>query len=359
MTRFPSIFGAALKKAGIGFAIAAALAATPAFAQSKLIAQSGSSAPTLSQIPLFVAQEAGFLKTENLEVELRFSPGAPQATLIAASGGADIGLVTLEPVIQGYDKGVRGKAIFSIYARQHFYYAVLDESPIRKIEDLAGKRLGVVNSGTAAIPFAKSMLRLIGAPSDDSLFLPVGLGDAALAALKTNRVDALAHWDAVYGAMERQGVKLRYFHHPALAEFGSGAIFVSDRTLAEKRAQVVGFARAYAKGIHFFLENPAAALAIYWKRNPAAKIGANDDEALRNGLKEAGFLIETFRLPAQANRQLGEYDLNLARAFFDVFLQQGLIPRAIDPAAIIANGFNAEINNFDVAEIRKIAREWK
>src|SRR5436309_2568434 len=80
-----------------------------AAAQAKLVVHGGSPSPNIAYINLYVGQQAGLFKDEGLEVEVRYASGAAMATQIAASDGADIGDVTYEPFLLGYDKGLRGK----------------------------------------------------------------------------------------------------------------------------------------------------------------------------------------------------------------------------------------------------------
>ncbi len=110
-----------------------------AHAQTKLIEQAGYPVPDLSNILNLIAEQAGFFKEEGLQVEVRYSTGGPQATQITASGGADVGQVTQEPPIQGYEKGIRGKIFYTQFTRLIYHLAVPADSPIKSIADLAGK----------------------------------------------------------------------------------------------------------------------------------------------------------------------------------------------------------------------------
>src|SRR5437763_15831955 len=80
--------------------------AAPAEAQVKLSLQTGATAPGIYLANLFVAQHAGFFRDEGVEVEIRYTAGGPLATQIVASGGADLGDVTFEGLLLGYDKGI-------------------------------------------------------------------------------------------------------------------------------------------------------------------------------------------------------------------------------------------------------------
>ncbi len=101
------------KASALVCAIGLSLALGSAQAQEKkFIAQGGAPVPYTGFLPLYVGQQAGFFKEEGLDVEVRYASGAPQGTQVTAANQADAAVVTVEPSINGYDKGIRGK-IFS------------------------------------------------------------------------------------------------------------------------------------------------------------------------------------------------------------------------------------------------------
>jgi hypothetical protein len=53
--------------------------------------------------------------------------GGPQATQIVAANQADASLATVEPVINGYDKGIRGKIFARTNAELIYYIAVPED----------------------------------------------------------------------------------------------------------------------------------------------------------------------------------------------------------------------------------------
>ena len=299
--------------------------ARPAQAQTKLIEQAGYPAPDLSNILNLIAEQVGFFKEEGLQVEVRFSTGGPQATQITASGGADIGQVTQEPAIEGYDKGVRGKIFYTQFTRLIYHIAVPADSAIQSIADLKGKKIGVSNMASASLVVARSALRQHKVPIEGDTFRPVGLGDGAVAALRTGQVQALSMWTAAYASMMRAGISFRFLYHPTVAEIGSGGFFASDKVLAEKRDSLIKFARAQAKATVFVLENPEATLRLYWKANPAGRGGGTDDEAMKRGLVEMSTLRPVYSTEKHADKRYGFADMAGIQTYVDMFRDEGVI----------------------------------
>src|SRR4051812_13304260 len=147
-------------------AVCAALtifALTAAQAQEKkIIVQGGAPVPYTGFLSVYVGQQGGFFKEEGLEVEMRYASGAPQGTQITAANQADVGVVTVEPTINGYEKGIRGKIISRINNHLIYYIAVPEDSPIKTVADLKGKKIGVASFGSAAVPVVRSILRSAG-----------------------------------------------------------------------------------------------------------------------------------------------------------------------------------------------------
>ena len=343
---------------GVTFAACLALSA-PASAQTRLVQQAGFPAPDLSNILNFVAEHAGFFKEEGLQVEVRFSTGGPQATQITASGGADIGQVTQEPAIEGYDKGVRGKMFYTQFTRLIYHIAVPADSPIQSIADLKGKKIGVSNMGSASLVIARSALRHHKVPVESDTFLPVGLGDGAVAALRGGRVQALSMWTAAYASMMRAGLPFRFLYHPTVAEIGSGGFFVSDKMLPEKRDSLIRFGRAQAKATLFMLESPEAAVRIYWKGNPAGKSGATDEEAMQRALVEMNTLRPVYSTEKNADKRFGAANMAGIQTYVDMFRDEGVIARSVPAAELVTNDLIGPINDFDQAKVRALARNWK
>jgi len=335
------------------------LAPASALAQTKLVLQAAFPVPSVSLAPVYIANEAGFFKDEGLDVEIRFSSGGPQATQIVASGGADLALVTIEPAIQGYEKGIRGKAFYRYYTRLPFFIAVPADSEMKTAADLAGKKFGVSNMASSTIVITKSTLRQAAVAITDDAFLPVGVGDSALAALRSGQIQALALWDSAYASMLRTGVAFRYIYHPTMAGFGSGMFFASDSTLAAKSTALTRFARAVAKGTVLYEENPAAALQLYWKANPAAKVGGSEEQARATGLAEITYMTDTFTLAKKPDKRYGLQEMEKLQQYSDMYRDEGLIGARVNAADIATDALVAQANDFDLEQVRALARVWK
>lgn len=333
--------------------------ATACAQDTKLIVQGGAPVPYTGFLQVYVGQQGGFFKQEGLDVEMRYASGAPQATQITAANQADVGIVTIEPSINGYDKGIRGKIFSRINNKLIYYIAVPDDSPIKTVGDLKGKKIGVASFGSAAVPVIRSILRSGGIePASDTL-LPVGVMDQAMAALRSGNVQALGLYDGIYFGLERTGYKFRYFKHPALENFGNSGLFASDETIKSKRDQLCRLGRAYARATLFSVTNPEAAMRLYWKAVPAAKRGADDAEAMKNGLAEVEPMLKVLDLGFSPAAKYGTIDRTAFEKYMELNKQEGVLTAVPPVDAIATNDFMTCINDFDAEAVRKMARDWK
>jgi NitT/TauT family transport system substrate-binding protein len=154
---------------------------------------------------------------------------------------------------------------------------VSEDSPIHAITELKGKRIGVVNLGSGAVPFVKAMLSHANVDPNSVELLPVGTGAQALAAYNAHRVDALSLFRGQHAQLENLGMKLRYFTAP----YPSGVLAANDAFLKENRAAVVHALQGVVLNCVFMIANPEAAVRAYFKMFGAPK--GDMEQALREG----------------------------------------------------------------------------
>jgi len=331
------------------------------YARSKsLVLQVGSQVPSVSTLLIYIAEKAGFLATEDLDFDVRYTANAPTAMQLVAAGNADVGVLTAEPLILGYDKGLRGKMFFAQQKPLNYYIAVPDASPIRSLADLKGKVIGVSNLGSAAVPVVGSMMKTVGAAQGkDYTLAPVGVLDQAVAALKSDRVAAIALWESQYAALARIGLPLRYFHHPTLGDFGNNGFAASEATIKNKPDALCALGRSLTKALIFVRENPVAALKIYWSVNPAARDSGDPDAAEVSGLREINYIVKGYRTYTDGQKDFGQVDRDGFQRYMQLYKDEGLLNKMPPIDDLVTNQFVECSNKIDAEAVRKLAHEWK
>jgi len=152
---------------------------------------------------IFVAYEKGFFKDEGLEPELvKCSWAAYKDNLALGSYDITHHLVMyfLKPIEQGLDVRFLGGVHTGCLRVQTGV-----DSPIHKIQDLKGKRIGVPGMGTPPFVFANRVLGTHGVdPSTDISWKVYPAGELGLA-LRKGEVDAVANAEPIGSLLIAQG----------------------------------------------------------------------------------------------------------------------------------------------------------
>ena len=321
-----------------------------AAADMDIVVQSGAPVPNITDLPLYVGQEAGFFTDEGLRVKVQYGNGGSLAAQLASSGQVQISTNTFEPNIIGYSQGLHGKVFFQVNQKLTYYIAVLDSGDIRSVADLKGATIGVASKGSTALPIAEIMLKRAGVDPKSVTFLPVGVGTPAAAALNNGTVKALALWNGAFAAIEAAGTKLRELRDPELKEYGNGGTWTSDKFIAEHRDAVAKYARALAKSLVLIRDYPEVSAQMYFAVNP---------EARKLGLEAVTTQIKYVGRDFSQTRPLGEMNLANEEKLIQLFSEaQGVSnpPKATD---IMTNDFIKEANNFDDGKVAAAAKSYK
>lgn len=311
---------------------------------------------------------AGFFDEEGLDVELKSARGSSLGAQLVITGQADVVHAgTSVGLMVPASKGSPLVAFYNMITQNFQMPAVPAESPIRNLLDLKGKKLGVIGQATATVPIVKAVLEDAGVDPNSVIFVDVGYGAQAAAALwLTKQVDALAMYDSVYSAIENVNpdkYKLRILTSPLSDRISfQTALIAKPETLKTKRDALVRLARAHAKSTVFALENPDAVVRLHYKRYPEQRPSNTDDAtALALGRRSLLARLDHMRIDNMVVKRdkwgfMHEVDVN---TYVNMLKKIGDVDKSLDPKTIYTNELIDEINRFDVAEVKRRAREFK
>jgi NitT/TauT family transport system substrate-binding protein len=359
-------------KAGLG---AAAVAALPGAAHAQLAQRERLSCVISSATfepgtaPLTSLPDAlGFWSSEGLEVELRSARGSALGGQMVMTSQADVVHAgTSVGLMQLVSRGARLKAYYHMITQNFQMPAVPQDSPIRTMADLRGKKLGVIGQGTATIPIVKAVIEDAGVDPNSVTFIDVGYGAQAAAALwVTHQVDGLAMYDSVYAAIENvnpERYRLRVLRSPYSDRISfQTALVTRTELLTSRRPALVKLARGTAKATIFALENPEASVRIHWQRYPEQKpTGGDEAAALRNETRAMVARLNNMRIDNMAvpRDKWGYMDPVDVSTYLDMLKRLGDIEQNVQADAIYTNELIDEINNFDREAIKRMAREYR
>ena len=224
-----------------------------------------------------VAIDKGYFKAEGLDVTIDTAGGSLEPINRVASGTYDMGFGDINSLIKFRDAnpGTPIKAVFMVYNKPAFSIVgrksrgVVGAEGSRRQEarrPAAGRRLCAV----ADLHPGERHRRLQGARSSVVGF-PV-----REPMLASGEVDAITGFSfSSYINLKDRGVPANDITVLLMADYGvnlyGNTIMVNPKFAAEKPEAVKGFLRAFIKGLHETVKNPATAVESVLKRNDVAK----------------------------------------------------------------------------------------
>src|SRR3989440_4230337 len=250
------------------------LAASASFAQAQTTVRVAWCAKTVSSAaaPFAIAARMGWFAKDGIKVELVPMPGSTDCVKAVATKDVQYALPSIEPLAIIRPQGIKIKNFYTAYQANIYGIAVPEDSPIKTLADLKGKKIGVTSMASAGVIVARALAKEHGFNPDRDVSIVVA-GEAAQTAalLRNNQVDALSQFDTQYALTENAGAKLRMLDTSEIAKFPSNGLIALEERLANNRAEAVALAKGYAMGTVFAIANPEAAIRILWEGFPQTK----------------------------------------------------------------------------------------
>ena len=213
-----------------------------------------------SVLPMVVAQEKGYFREEDLDVELILMT-ASVANMALLGGNVDF-ISSGPSVVNAIARGAPLKFVFLCFNRpMHWLYA---KPEIKDVKGLKGKKIGVSAIGASTQFLLQEILKRHGLDSArDVTILGVGTTANRYAALQSGTIDATNLTPPFNFKAEESGlreliafVKQDYLTEPAGAIVVRENLFQSDPLLMEK------FIRGTLKGLLHIRQNRASTIPI-------------------------------------------------------------------------------------------------
>jgi len=219
------------------------------------------------------AADKGYFKAEGLDVTIDQGEGSAATVTRIMSGAYDAGFGDMNAIIQ--NAATRPEApvmVYMIYSKAPFALLVKADSPIKKISDISGKKLGSP-AGGAALKLFPMLARKNGldpakvevvnmAPNlQEQMLLR---GDVDISALFT----ATSYMNLVAIKQDPDKDFRWIYYADAGLDLYSNGVMVSQKLAKEKPEAVKGLVRAINKAIKDCLANPDAAIDLLTKQEP-------------------------------------------------------------------------------------------
>jgi NitT/TauT family transport system substrate-binding protein len=323
-------------------AIMTALAMSPATAQElqKLKLAYASVAPGSDSTFLFAGKQLGFFKDQGIDLDIQNSGGAVGATSLVASGASDLALGAVEAMPGQIMRGAPMKAIYMYSYRPIFRLAFIKGSKVQDVKALKGARVGLLSAASSSAIVLQFILEKSGLRTEDVTLVPLGVGPAAVAAVKAGQADALIYHDTFYPFLERNGVELTYYESPTLDRpFAGQGIFGLETSYKAKPQLTTSFLRGLTKSLAYSTRDPAGATLAFAKLHP--EIGKS------LALEEAAWR-ERVKITYAINGVWGQMDDQIWANLLEVLLAGAVIKQAPPIGQLYSREFVAAANQVDL-----------
>lgn len=247
-----------------------------------------------------LAAELGYFDGTGITLEnVGYAQGGP-ASLVALTGGSvELGSAATAAVLNSIAAGNDFVAAYpsnGINDEAQSIFYVLEDSPIKAIEDLAGKTIAVNTLGAHLDFVVREALHQKGLPQDAANLIVVP-GPQLEQVLRSGQVDvsAFGYWQTTFEGAARKtgGLRAVFDDTDILGEIAGGFVVLRRDWIEAHPAEAKAFVEGSAKALDYARENPEETKAIFAK--VLADRGENPDVAqffAGYGVREGGLAVK-------------------------------------------------------------------
>lgn len=282
-------------------------------------------------VPFQLALKRGYYAKNNIEVTFQTGRGGADVAKQVGVGNADLGggLGETSMIVRPNDLPVR--AVAQLGSHPLFQLVTRKESNVKKIDDLKGKKLGVIGYQDTGYYALLAVLAANNIKRTDLEIQAVGPAGVTqlMIAKSLDGIMAVPEWA---DAIETAGVGLDYFSvektFPAMAQ----AILTSDKMIKERPQAVRGFVHAVLQAVRDCMADPAAAAKDYVAAVPQHTGKEADIERIVRAYVKNVYATE----PASA---LGTFDPKRMATVQKFYLENQIIQKAVPVEDLYTNDF--------------------
>ena len=242
-----------------GLPLVAALAvislAVPASAAEKL--RVGKAVPfAWTFTPLDVGMQMGIFAKHGVEIEASAFGGDARMQQALTADSIDVGIGS-GPGMAFMAKGVPAKAVAAMAGVPRNMAVMADyNKPIRTVDDLRGKKLGVTTVGSLTDWIGKRINAKKGWTTNGITVVPIGGMQPARAAVKTGQLDGyIGALESGYELEEHKEWRVITSATPFVEDFITHVFFVREEVIAKRPDAVRAYLRAWMETIAFMKAN--------------------------------------------------------------------------------------------------------
>ena len=204
--------------------------------------------------------EEGIFEKHGIDLEVVKVKNTSEGAAALESGQADVASVLTEGVISLASAGSDTKIIANMLTEdQHILYAA---EGIDNIDDLAGKKIGVVGPGSGTEILAKHLVEVSGLDVDQVEYVPSGAGAAQVASLISGQVDSSGVVPPYDSIAKEEGLTKVLEYREVMPDLTPQVFATKQDVLGSKTETLQKFVEAYSESTQWIVDNEEAAIEI-------------------------------------------------------------------------------------------------
>src|SRR5947209_19600079 len=158
----------------------------------------------LYYLPLTICERLGYFREQGLDVTVNDFRGGAQSLQALVGGSVDVVTGAYEHTIRMQAKGQDIRAVIELGRFPGIVVGLRKDKAAgyRSAADLKGMKIGVSAPGSSTNFFVMYLMAQAGLKPTDAAYLGVGIGPAAVAAMKKGEIDALSNLDPMMTKLE-------------------------------------------------------------------------------------------------------------------------------------------------------------
>jgi NitT/TauT family transport system substrate-binding protein len=157
----------------------------------------------LYYLPLTLAERRGHFKDYGLDIAISDFEGGGESLDALMGGSVDVVTGAYEHTLRMQAKGQDIRALIELGRFPGIVLAVRKGRPYKSPADLKGMKIGVTAPGSSSSFFVQYLMAKAGLKATDASFVGVGGGLAAVDAMKSGELDAIANFDPVITKLQQ------------------------------------------------------------------------------------------------------------------------------------------------------------
>ncbi|NHN32498.1 ABC transporter substrate-binding protein [Paenibacillus agricola] len=232
-----------------------------------------------SSAPLFIGIEKGFFKELNIDAKAKWFDAAQPIAVATAGGSVDVGATGITASLYNMVAGGQKLLIVADKGREQKGYSstalmVPKDSPVKSIEELKGKKIGITQTGSTYHYMVGRLLEKHGLALKDIELVPLNSINGLMESLKSKQVDAVMLNEPNITAVVKEGYGKVVAQVGDEMEYQTSGLFFSPKLAGNKDA-AVRFLQAYAKATRYYYD------AVLTQKDGKVVPGVNYDEVVK------------------------------------------------------------------------------